>query len=275
MHEVQQNIEFRGDKVIPYDATFTIKCFWKKNNKRSTVKVYFGRPESTENYDIIQNNKSSKNAHTFPIVTGTKTLNYIKNLFATKGRWCVMNTKRRVSQGSYRFYNFWMLTTVINIFFDWKTSHIDKCIYVFLGCVKYFVFSSYYSFSYFVYIFWTRWIGHAYLNIRWPQVVQVLQVAWAKTQNQSTVHWNRSTWKTQTSEDKRLSDYDLIDPIVRVIGDDLHCLQLDRNLWRIYLKTLQSRNKRLRQGIEIRCFCFFLRYKSVFFGRNFSVSANA
>lgn len=79
----------------------------------------------------------------------------------------------------------------------------------------------------------------------------------------------------QTSEDKRLSDYDLIDPIVRVIGDDLHCLQLDRNLWRIYLKTLQSRNKRLRQGIEIRCFCFFLRYKSVFFGRNFSVSANA
>lgn len=55
----------------------------------------------------------------------------------------------------------------------------------------------------------------------------------------------------QTSEDKRLSDYDLIDPIVRVIGDDLHCLQLDRNLWRIYLKTLESRNKLLTQGIEI------------------------
>lgn len=55
----------------------------------------------------------------------------------------------------------------------------------------------------------------------------------------------------QTSEDKRLSDYDLIDPIMRVIGDDLHCLQLDRNLWRIYLKTLESRNKLLTQGIEI------------------------
>lgn len=53
----------------------------------------------------------------------------------------------------------------------------------------------------------------------------------------------------QTSEDKRLSDYDLIDPIMRVIGDDLHCLQLDRNLWRIYLKTLES--KLLTQGIEI------------------------
>lgn len=33
----------------------------------------------------------------------------------------------------------------------------------------------------------------------------------------------------QTSKDKRFTDYDLIDPILRVIGDDLHCLQLDLN----------------------------------------------
>lgn len=47
----------------------------------------------------------------------------------------------------------------------------------------------------------------------------------------------------QTSDVKRLSDYDLINPIMRAIGVDLHCLQLDCNLWCIYLKTLKSRNK--------------------------------
>lgn len=51
----------------------------------------------------------------------------------------------------------------------------------------------------------------------------------------------------QTFENKILSDYDLIDPIIRVIGDNLHCLHLyvDRNLWRIYLNTLESRNRLL------------------------------
>ena len=34
---------------------------------------------------------------------------------------------------------------------------------------------------------------------------------------------------------KQFTDFDLIDPIKRVIGDDLLCVQLDRNLWRIYL----------------------------------------
>ena len=55
----------------------------------------------------------------------------------------------------------------------------------------------------------------------------------------------------QFSEGKRVSDYDLMDPVMSVIGDNLHCIQLDRNLWRIYVKTKESRQKLLTQGIDI------------------------
>ena len=50
---------------------------------------------------------------------------------------------------------------------------------------------------------------------------------------------------------KQFTDFDLIDPIKRVIGDDLLCVQLDRNLWRIYLKNTESRLTLLTRGIDI------------------------
>lgn len=55
----------------------------------------------------------------------------------------------------------------------------------------------------------------------------------------------------KTSQGKHLTDYDLIDPIKKVIGDDILCVQLDRNLWRVYLKNVESRIKLLTRGIEI------------------------
>lgn len=129
-----------------------------------------------------------------------------------------------------------------------------------------------------MYIFWTRWVSHAYLNIRWSQVVRVTKVVWGKTHNQSTILLKPLYLKNsdiQTSEDKKLLENDLnIDPIMRLIGDDLHCLQFDRNLWRIYLQKLESRNKLLTRHRNQRRFCFFLRHNSVFFGSNFSVSKN-
>lgn len=50
---------------------------------------------------------------------------------------------------------------------------------------------------------------------------------------------------------KPFTDYDLIEPVKQVIGDDLLCVQLDRNLWRVYLKNTENRNKLPVQGIEI------------------------
>ncbi|KAK3107169.1 hypothetical protein FSP39_008435 [Pinctada imbricata] len=55
----------------------------------------------------------------------------------------------------------------------------------------------------------------------------------------------------QVCESKRITDYELMDYLSRCIGDSLHCLQLDRNLWRIYVKDRDSRNKLLNEGLDI------------------------
>lgn len=47
-----------------------------------------------------------------------------------------------------------------------------------------------------------------------------------------------------------MTSYDLIEAIKRVIDNDFVCVQLDRNLWRVYLKKTEK-NKLLVQGIEI------------------------
>ena len=49
----------------------------------------------------------------------------------------------------------------------------------------------------------------------------------------------------------RVKDFMLMERVIEVIGDSLHCLQLDRNLWRIYVKTQSSREKLLTEGISI------------------------
>ena len=55
----------------------------------------------------------------------------------------------------------------------------------------------------------------------------------------------------QSLGDRELLDFDLINPIKKIIGDDLLCVQLDRNLWCVYLTNADSRYKLLIQGVEI------------------------
>ena len=50
---------------------------------------------------------------------------------------------------------------------------------------------------------------------------------------------------------KRITDFELMDCVNKCIGDSLHCLQLDRNLWRIYVKDMDSRRKLLTEGVTI------------------------
>lgn len=49
----------------------------------------------------------------------------------------------------------------------------------------------------------------------------------------------------------RITDFDLMESITAVVGNSLHCLQQDRNLWRFYLKDKESRDKLLSDGCEI------------------------
>ena len=54
-----------------------------------------------------------------------------------------------------------------------------------------------------------------------------------------------------TANQKRITDFELMDCVIKCIGDSFHCLQLDRNLWRIYVKDIDSRRKLLTEGVTI------------------------
>ncbi|KAK3085498.1 hypothetical protein FSP39_004247 [Pinctada imbricata] len=54
----------------------------------------------------------------------------------------------------------------------------------------------------------------------------------------------------QIGDQTRMTDYDLMICVTKQIGDEVHCLQLDRNLWRIYLKTKDARTKLLSEGLN-------------------------
>ena len=55
----------------------------------------------------------------------------------------------------------------------------------------------------------------------------------------------------QLSNQARITDYDIMTNITKQIGDGLHCLQLERNLWRLYLKSKEARNKLLTEGLNL------------------------
>lgn len=55
----------------------------------------------------------------------------------------------------------------------------------------------------------------------------------------------------QCSDEGRVTDFELMDCVAKVVGNSLHCLQLDRNLWRVYLRDVASREKLLTEGIHI------------------------
>ena len=60
----------------------------------------------------------------------------------------------------------------------------------------------------------------------------------------------------QCSNDGKMSDFELMDCVSQVVGNYLHCLQLDRNLWRVYLSDSASRQKLLTAGIQFQNFNF-------------------
>ena len=55
----------------------------------------------------------------------------------------------------------------------------------------------------------------------------------------------------QCSDEGWITDFDLMNCVIQIVRNSLHCLQLDRNLWRIYLKDVHSR-RQLQEGIVLR-----------------------
>lgn len=49
----------------------------------------------------------------------------------------------------------------------------------------------------------------------------------------------------------KITNYLLVQCVTKVVGDTVKCIQLDRDLWRIYLTTKEGRDKLLLQGIDV------------------------
>lgn len=49
-----------------------------------------------------------------------------------------------------------------------------------------------------------------------------------------------------------VDDYDILQSVSKSIGENVKCLQLDIDLWRIYVKTKECRQKPLRKGLQFK-----------------------
>lgn len=71
-----------------------------------------------------------------------------------------------------------------------------------------------------------------------------------------------------TNEANRVSDYELSVATSKVVND-IQCIQKDRGLWRVYVKSSNSRSKLLQEGFDIRN-----RHISVYDTNPFSAGTN-
>lgn len=56
----------------------------------------------------------------------------------------------------------------------------------------------------------------------------------------------------QSDQDERIIDYELYEAIREKIGDKIYCIQLERDLQRVYLTCMESRSKLQVEGFEVR-----------------------
>lgn len=56
----------------------------------------------------------------------------------------------------------------------------------------------------------------------------------------------------QQDRSNRISDFEMYESLHLKVGDDIHWIQLERDLWRVYLKTKEARSLLVVEGFELR-----------------------
>lgn len=56
----------------------------------------------------------------------------------------------------------------------------------------------------------------------------------------------------QMDKSKKIGDFEMYESIHKKVGDEVLCIQLERDLWRVYLKSKESRSVLIVEGFEIR-----------------------
>lgn len=59
-------------------------------------------------------------------------------------------------------------------------------------------------------------------------------------------------FEIQMDKNNKICDFEKYESIHKKVGDEVLCIQLERDLWRVYLKSKKSRSVLIVEGFEIR-----------------------
>ena len=60
----------------------------------------------------------------------------------------------------------------------------------------------------------------------------------------------------QLDRSNKMNDFEMYESLHLKVGDNIHCIQLERDLWRVYLKTRESRSLLVVEGFVFRNISF-------------------
>ena len=58
--------------------------------------------------------------------------------------------------------------------------------------------------------------------------------------------------EVQLDKSNKISDFEMYEAIHQKVENDIHCIQLERDLWRVYLKTKETRSLLVVEGFVVR-----------------------
>lgn len=60
----------------------------------------------------------------------------------------------------------------------------------------------------------------------------------------------------QLDRSNKMNDFEMYESLHLKVGDNIHCIQLERDLWRVFLKTRESRSLLVVEGLDLETYPF-------------------
>lgn len=78
---------------------------------------------------------------------------------------------------------------------------------------------------------------------------------WCATCNDKTCVYKKKS-EIQLDRSNKINDFEMYESLHLKVGDNIHCIQLERDLWKVYLKTRESRLLLVVEGFVFRNISF-------------------
>lgn len=78
---------------------------------------------------------------------------------------------------------------------------------------------------------------------------------WCATCNDKTCVYKKKS-EIQLDRSNKINDFEMYESLHLKVGDNIHCIQLERDLWRVFLKTRESRSLLVVEGLDLETYPF-------------------